>query len=144
MNIFRPCRCNTAAISETKIRFEDIFEIGVFKGFKICLRGKSFTVLAMIISLFSLFDCLFLNFLRSFCSCFGWHCSIDLLVNKSTSKFLFHFFELYFRTCSAMFFCFVEQKMFRFTSFCRFFNVLHEILFDFSRLVSLFSHSAKK
>ena len=32
--------------------------------------------------------------------------------------------------------------MFRFTSFCRLFNILREI-FDFSRLVSLFSHSAK-
>ena len=32
--------------------------------------------------------------------------------------------------------------MFRFTSFCRFFNILREI-FDFSRLVSLSSHSAK-
>ena len=30
--------------------------------------------------------------------------------------------------------------MFRFTSFCRFFNILRDI---FSRLVSLFSHSAK-
>ena len=27
--------------------------------------------------------------------------------------------------------------------FCRFFDILHEIFFDFSRLVSLFSHSAK-
>ena len=33
--------------------------------------------------------------------------------------------------------------MFRFTSFCRLFNILGEIFFDFSRLVSLFSHSAK-
>ena len=32
--------------------------------------------------------------------------------------------------------------MFRFTSFCRFFIILREI-FDFSRLVSLFSHSAE-
>ena len=32
--------------------------------------------------------------------------------------------------------------MFRFTSFCRFFNILREI-FDFSILVSPFSHSAK-
>ena len=32
--------------------------------------------------------------------------------------------------------------MFRFTSFCRFFNILRET-FDFSRLVSIFSHSAK-
>ena len=33
--------------------------------------------------------------------------------------------------------------MFRFTSFCFFFNILREIFFDFPRLVSLFSHSAK-
>ena len=32
--------------------------------------------------------------------------------------------------------------MFRFTSLGRFFNILRD-LFDFSRLVSLFSHSAK-
>ena len=42
-----------------------------------------------------------------------------------------------------MFFYFVEQKkVFRFTSFCRFFSILH-VIFDFSRLVSFFSHSAK-
>ena len=63
MNFFRPCRYNAAAISESKISFQYVFEIGMFKGMKFCLRGKSFKVLAIIIFLFSLFDCLFLNFL---------------------------------------------------------------------------------
>ena len=53
-NFFRSCRYNTAAISETKIGFEHIFEIGIFKGIRFCLRGKSFKVLAMIV-FFSLF-----------------------------------------------------------------------------------------
>ena len=62
---FRPCRYNTAAIAETKSTFQHVFEIGMFKGIKLWLRGKSFKFLAMII-LFSLFDCLFLNFLDDF------------------------------------------------------------------------------
>ena len=62
INFFRPCRYNTAPISETKFGFEHILEIGIFKGIKFCLRGKSLKVLAMIIYLFSLFDCLFLSF----------------------------------------------------------------------------------
>ena len=40
------------------------------------------------------------------------------------------------------FFTSSNKKMFRFTLFCRFFNILPEIS-DFSRLVSLFSHPAK-
>ena len=55
MSFFRPCRYNTAAISETKMSFGHISEIGIFKGSKFCLRGKSFKVLAMIIFLFRLF-----------------------------------------------------------------------------------------
>ena len=42
-----------------------------------------------------------------------------------------------------MFFTSSNKKMFRFTSFCRFFNILRDIFFYFSRLVSLFSHSVK-
>ena len=41
-----------------------------------------------------------------------------------------------------MFFTSSNKKVFRFTSFCRFFNILRDT-FDFSRLVSLFSPSAK-
>ena len=37
------------------------------------------------------------------------------------------FFELYVRTCPAMFFTSSNKKMFRFTSFCRLFNILREI-----------------
>ena len=63
MNFFRRCRYNTALISETKFGLEHIFEIGIFKGSKFCLRGKK---LQSFINdyLFSLFDCLFLNFSR--------------------------------------------------------------------------------
>ena len=35
---------------------------------------------------------------------FGWHCSIDLLVRFSNSKFFFQFCELYFRCCLVVFF----------------------------------------
>ena len=63
MKFFRTCNYITAATSETKISFENIFETGIFKGIKFCRRGKSFKVLAMIIFLFILFDRLFLNFL---------------------------------------------------------------------------------
>ena len=60
----------------------------------------------MSIFLFSLFDCFsFSNFSDDFV-CFGWHCSIELLV-RVVLVFLFQFFELYFRTCPAMFFYFV-------------------------------------
>ena len=40
MNFFRSCRDNTGPISETKICFEHVFEIGIFKGIKFYLRGK--------------------------------------------------------------------------------------------------------
>ena len=60
---FRSCRYNTGLI--TKVGFERIFEIGIFKGIKLCLRGKSFESFAMSIFLFSLFDCFsFSIFLR--------------------------------------------------------------------------------
>ena len=46
----------------------------------------------------------------------------------STSKFVFHFFELFFGTCPAMFFfTSSNKKMFCFTSFCHFFIFLREI-----------------
>ena len=32
------CRYNTGPISDTKIGFEDIFEIGIINGIKFCLR----------------------------------------------------------------------------------------------------------
>ena len=38
---------------------------------------------------------------------------------------------------------FLLRRTFFALPFCRFFDILHEIFFDFSRLVSLFSHSAK-
>ena len=39
---FRSCKYNTGPISEPKTGFELIFEIGVFKRKKFCLRFKSF------------------------------------------------------------------------------------------------------
>ena len=39
---FRSCKYNTGPISEPKIGFELIFDIGVFKRKKFCLRFKSF------------------------------------------------------------------------------------------------------
>ena len=53
---FGSCSYNTEPISETKIGFKHIFEIGIFKGIKFCLWGKSLRVLAMSIFLFTLFD----------------------------------------------------------------------------------------
>ena len=52
---------------------------------------------------------LFSQSFRCFLFCFGWQCSIDLLVRQSISKFLNQFFELCFRTCPAMFFYFFQQ-----------------------------------
>ena len=49
---------------------------------------------------------------------------------RSRPSFLFgqwKFFELYVRTCPAMFFASSNKKMFRFTPFCHFFNILREI-----------------
>ena len=40
MNFFRSCRYNTGPILKTKIDLEHIFEIGIFKEMKFCLRGK--------------------------------------------------------------------------------------------------------
>ena len=68
-----------------KNRFWIYFWKSIYKGSNFCLRGKSFQVLAMIIFLFRLFDCMFLNFLLWFCLCFGWHCSIDLVARQSFS-----------------------------------------------------------
>ena len=42
MIFFRSCRYDHGPISETKIGFEHIFEIFIFKGIKFCLRAKSF------------------------------------------------------------------------------------------------------
>ena len=50
---FRSCRYNTGPISETKIGFELIFDIGIFKGKKFALGLKASRVLAMSIFLFS-------------------------------------------------------------------------------------------
>ena len=74
------------------------------------LRGKNFAlglkasrVLAMNTFLFSFYSFSFSIFWW-FHSCSGWHCSIDLLVWQSRSEFFIQFFELHFRTCTAMFF----------------------------------------
>ena len=65
----------------------------------------------------------------------------------SWSNFLssqWKFFELSVRNCAAMFFFTSSNKnFFRFTSFCCFLKHFAWNLFDFSRLVYLFSHSAK-
>ena len=50
---------------------------------------------------FSTFEIVFL---------FNWLCSIDLLIRYSTSKILFQFIGLYFRTYPAVFVYFVDQK----------------------------------
>ena len=42
MNIFEVFRYNTGPILEAKFGFEHIFEIGIFKRRKFCLRFKSF------------------------------------------------------------------------------------------------------
>ena len=63
---------------------------------------------------------------------------------RSRSSFLFSqrkFFELYVRTCPAMFFL-LRRTFFRFTILPLFQHFAWN-LFDFCRLVSLFSHSAK-
>ena len=54
MNFFRSCRYNTGPISKTKIGIEHIFEIGIFKGMKFCLGGKSFKSFSNEYILFSL------------------------------------------------------------------------------------------
>ena len=48
------------------------------------------------------------------------------IVRQDLSCYVFYFVKLFFAI-----------------PFCRFFDILREIFFDFSRLVSLFSHSAK-
>ena len=61
-------------------------------------------------------------------------------------SFLFsqlNFFELYVRTCPAMFFYFVEQKNVSLYLILPLFQHFGWNLFDFSRLVFVFSHSAK-
>ena len=50
---FRSCRYNTGPIWQTKIGFEHIFEIGIFKGKKFALVLKASRILAMSIFLFS-------------------------------------------------------------------------------------------
>ena len=68
--------------------------------------------------------------------CFGWYCSIAVLVRYSSSKILVQFFGLFFRTCLAMFFRFVFQ--FRFVPLrCP----LSPLQSDFSVLHSLASRS---
>ena len=56
MNFFRNCGYNTPALLDTKIGFEHIFEIGIFKGIKFCLSAKSFKVLAIGIDFFNDFS----------------------------------------------------------------------------------------
>ena len=53
INFFRSCRYNIGPISETKIGFENIFQIGFFKGKNFALGLKASRVLAMSIFLFS-------------------------------------------------------------------------------------------
>ena len=48
-----------------------------------------------------------------------------------------------FRISLTVFFTSSNKHLFRFTSFCRFFDIMREI-FDFSRLVLLISHSTQR
>ena len=123
MNFFRPCRSNTVAISETKFGFEHIFDTGIFKGIKFCLRSKSFKVLGLYICLvclivcFSIFEMILFVF---------WLALLNSPAGQGNSEFFFHFFELYFRTCPAMFFFYFVELFFA-LPFCRFFQILCEI-----------------
>ena len=97
----------------------------------------------MVIYLFSLFDCV-----SQFFVIFDFVCVlagiVDLICWSSRVILSFHSFLLIvIQDLSCyVFFTSSNKKMFLFTSFCRLFNILREI-FRLSRLVSLFSHSAK-
>ena len=74
---FSSCRYNTAPISITKVGFQIFLKWVYLKGSNFALKVEASRAFAMIIFLFSLFDC-FSIFLDDFV-CFGWHYSIDLL-----------------------------------------------------------------
>ena len=87
----------------------------------------------LIFTVFSIFGSIF--FLNGFA---------NPLIVRSRFSFLFSqwkFFELYVRTCPAMFFYFVE--LFFALPILPLFQHFAWNLFDFSRLVSLFCHSAE-
>ena len=90
----------------------------------VVFRLKASKGLAIIIFLFSSFHSFTFStfeivFLAGIVQLICWSILLGL--------FCIQFLGLYFRTCPAMFFTSSNKKMFRFTSFCRFSNILRDI-----------------
>ena len=87
---------------------------------------KASRVLAMIVFFWLVCLILLVSQLLRFCLV-GWDFSIDLLVRFIRSVFHSITWIVFQDLSCYVFFTSSNKKMFRFTSFCRFFNILHEI-----------------
>ena len=142
MKFFRSCRYNTGPISKTKNSLEHAFETCVFKGMNFCLREKSFKSFSNEYILFSLFVWVS-QFFEMILFVF-WLTLFNWSVGHVEYIQVFHsIFWIVFQDLSCYVFLLRRIKNVSLYLILPLFQHFAWCLFDFSRLVSLFSHSAK-